>query len=919
MNTTITDKDQLDLADRRVLDAVHWSRRFALHHLAVLLPGVALGVYVAWSGTPLYGGLTAGYFLALCGAVLVFRELAKRDKAGLPDVDLWRQQVLGYALCAGIGWGACGALLVDPASTQSLYLVSVLTLAAVAGGVVLLSFSFLAQLAFLLPALLPLLIRVGAADLLTSLGAVATLAAFGVIALVTSREKGLFDERTAFRLKTEDQEQKVQSALDQMGEAEGARLRMARERDAIREEMGELNRQAQQAALTKDEFLATMSHEIRTPLNGIIPLLDLMRGSKLDEEQRAHMSTILASSRHLLSIIDSMLDYSKMQAGKLELETVGFNLSDLLDSVTKLLSGSARRKHVALESQLESNVRVAVRGDPVRLRQVLTNLVSNAVKFTEEGSVRITVSAVAETVAEYRLRFRIVDTGIGMDEATLDKLFTPFTQADASVTRNFGGSGLGLVICKQMVELMGGEIGVKSTVGQGSDFWFEIPLKKAVGDIAPEARQLAGVRMLMVSSDDTFKVRTSRFAQNSGCNVDLATSAKEAVEKVKKGHKDGGYWDFDLLAIDATSVGPQGLVLAKKLGTHPKIAKPCLIMNAGGKVPPALEEVPKIAAVTSHCSTEELAEAISGLVKTAPDKPATAASRALETTEFTEEEPISAKVLVVEDNHINLNVASSLMESLGLKFDVAQNGQEALAMMEKGDFDAVLMDCMMPVMDGYTAASKWREIEERNGLKRMPIIAMTANAMSGDMEKCLGAGMDAYLSKPLDRHLIADTLRRLLTGEDGAGEPSGAPAPSAKVVAKAAPKTSPAPISAPKAESADEVDVDFDDGILTKLEEVMGNRVEEVVQSYIADSPGNVEKIREALRGGTMEKVGACAHELKSTSASLGVNSVKKLCQSIELAARDSDIDRINETLEQLPDALDRAIKALREFKPVAA
>ncbi|MEM9533674.1 MAG: ATP-binding protein [Pseudomonadota bacterium] len=893
MDNFHTSTDQLDEDDLRALESARLSRDHARYHIMLLALGLAFALYRGFTGASALPWYYAGGFASLIGLLLAYLGL-RRDNNHV-DVEAWRQQLLVFAGAAGALWGSMSWVILDLSVPGDLALLTLLTCLAAVAGVFALTSLLAAQVVYALAVLAPLLARLVTSDLKLALATVAAGVAAYIVIRGTSPAGGIFEERNSFKIELRNLSKRFAGELLRADTADTERLSVIQERDAIRQQMSLLKREAEQAALTKDEFLATMSHEIRTPLNGILPLLDLMRRTQLSKEQKAHMSTILASSRHLLGIIDSMLDYSKMQAGKLELEQVGFNLSHLLDSVTKLLGGSASRKNVALEAEIETNVRISMRGDPVRLRQVLTNLISNAVKFTENGSVNVTVSAVKETVTEYRLLFSITDTGIGIDEATQKRLFQPFTQADASVTRNFGGSGLGLVICRQIIELMGGEIGVRSEPGEGSEFWFEIPMLKAVGDIAPEARRLAGTRMLVVTGDDVFGKRASRFAQTSGCNVSVAGTVQKALALVKRGQQDGGRRKIHVLAVDQQSTGAPGLVLAKKLASHPQVNLPCLIFNEDGDVPRQLADVSPVEAIKSQCAAKDLAETIARLApEQRPSREEIAPYSAI-AEEPTEEAPIKARVLLVEDNHINLSVASNLMNSLGLEFETAENGYVALEMMAAGKFDAVLMDCMMPIMDGYTAARRWREVEAKEGRKRLPIIAMTANAMSGDMEKCLDAGMDAYVSKPLDRSLIAEHLRRFLglapTDSDAGESEAGSKA---------------------------RVSSELDERVLKGLTKVMGSRVQGLIRSYIKESPELAERMRHSLHNRAYEELASTAHELKSTSASLGVVGVGSLCQTIELAARKRSQESASKALGQLTQALGRASRALSSIRIAA-
>ncbi len=893
-----TESGPLQSIEEFGVESVRWGFRFARQQLAVLLLALALGSSLAWiSGSP-QPWYWCSYFLVLTAAAALSYRAYRRDQDLTGSISHWRLMTLGFAAAGGLGWGAAALFLYDLAPPHGAVAVTAVTIAVAFASVLLFAHSLSAQLAFVVPAMAPLLIRLAQTDPIGIVTSASLVVALSVTVTATAFRNGVLPQFLKFKLDYQDARRALITSREGLVQAQSGRDKFKAERDAVKTELADLRRQAEEASVAKDEFLATMSHEIRTPLNGILPILDLMRRTDLDEEQHGLMKTIFVSSRHLLSIIDDMLDYSKIQAGKLELESVGINLAQVIDSVTTLLSGNAKRKGLTLETRIDPSVRLAIRGDPVRLRQIITNLVGNAIKFTESGGVEVTVSNKGESRTEYELLFTVRDTGIGMDEAAQRKLFEPFSQADASTTRNFGGSGLGLVICKRLVKLMSGEIGVKSQPGRGSEFWFTCWVKKAVGDIDPEARRLAGVRMLVVSGEEAFMQRARRFANRNGCNLDLAVGLKPAVEAIQKAHREGGRWKIDVVAFDAASLGGKVLALARKLATHSKLKLPCLLLTPSGELPPVLKEVKHLAAVARNESDTALCEKIGALLPAAvepdvsPDH-----DRADGHGEDTDDEPIRAKVLLAEDNHINLHVAKKLMDSLGVEYAIVENGKDALETLKSKQFDAVLMDCMMPIMDGYTATRKRRAFERENGLKPVPIVAMTANAMAGDKEKCLDAGMDFYMSKPLDRRQVAQILRRVTGASEGDAD---------------------APLMPPR-RTAPAAGGDLDHSVLKALSRLMGDELHELIRSYIAESPGLIEKIDRAARWGNHRQLADLAHELKSTSVSLGAIQVGHLAQTIEMAARANELDKVTETVVAVPAAFDRAAKALREFSAAAA
>ncbi len=677
----------------------------------------------------------------------------------------------------------------------------------------------------------------------------------------------------------------------------------------VQQDLMKAKHDAEAAMMAKSEFLATMSHEIRTPLNGVIPLLDIVLSTKLAPDQRDYLLTAYRSARELLRIVDDILDYSKIEANKLELEAVGINLREVVDAVKRLMEKAAESKGLTFSVTIEPAVRLAVRGDPVRLRQVLTNLVSNAIKFTERGSVSIRASRRGETRTHNEVMFQVQDTGIGIAPEAADKLFQAFSQADASTTRIHGGTGLGLVICKRIVDLMGGKIGVKSELGRGSSFWFSVPFLKAVGD-GPGARtDLGGARALMVVDDATAQRRISSYLSGWGIQFTTTNVAAEALAKLRSAAQMGDTWAVDLLVVDLASMRGNPVALLRNVLREPTLERVRFAFLAGSdEIPVELRQDSRSAVVAPGYAEVELRSALNGLL--AVQQGGTREEAVLDqlgellepgvhlATPEQAATPLGGHVLLVEDNPVNRQVAQRILTLLGLSLELAENGKEALEKIDISRFDLVLMDCQMPVMDGYTATRIRRTREAENRLPRIPIIAMTANAMAGDREKCLGAGMDEYLSKPMNRGLLETTLRKWLPKQaqsrTAVSEPvapaTRAPPPTAVATAAATLAAGPAVALgegiAPANPLGARDGAALDQEIVRDLLDVMGEEFTELVGVYLEDTPKNLALLETAAGRNDSNGLIAPSHSLKSTSANLGAMTLAEIAKRIEHEAR---------------------------------
>ncbi len=905
-------------------------RMSAFGSLATALIAVVTGGYF-WSTR----GSTAAIVLAgLFIAIAVIRTLVYISYRRATDIDVnpqpWITAATVMNFAAGVGWGALAWWLFAVDLPSSALIVTVVVASVLVSAVLLLAPFSRVILAFTVPAAVPLLAKLIAAGDAPYLMTAALVGLVIMTAYLTALriQDGL---KQWLRLALENKElAKVMSTsrdeLEKLNEELSAQVAT---RSRVEEELRQAKRAAEAAVMAKDEFLATMSHEIRTPLNGILPILDILRSTKLDETQKDYLHTAFTSSKHLLSIIDDILDYSKIEAGKLDLETVGLNLRELLDSVVRLMSGTASKKGIELRTRIEPGVRIALRGDPVRLRQILTNLVSNAIKFTESGYVEISISSRRETRDKVELVFGVKDTGIGMDRATSERLFRPFSQADASTTRTYGGTGLGLAICKRLVEMMHGTIGVKSEPGRGSIFWFSAQFMKSLGDIPADRTELGQARVLLGCGDGALRQRLTVFLESWGTRTMVTTNLRETAAKIRDSLSLGESWSYHALLLDLPSLGTQALELARRVRQDPRLkGVALLVLTDDGTLPAPLKGLEATGGLTRTCSQGALAEGLERVLDREPDP----AEEPLEATHddayASEATPtatsLSGRLLLVEDNPVNLHVAQKLLGLVGCDFEVAKNGKEALSKLKASSYDAVLMDCMMPVMDGYAATTQWRTHETAQGLRRTPIIAMTANAMAGDRQKCLDAGMDDYMAKPLNRLLLNEILSRWLT-RDAVAEPAPvtplpvaqAPAPAPLAVPTPAATVDPAPAAVPKKRTAARVSARpaLDRQVLDDLIDIMGDEYLELISIYLEDAPKSLSELQRAAAAGDVAALVAPAHSLKSTSANLGAMTLSHLAKEVETEARLGRTENPTAKVQAMMDEFQQVMAELERFR----
>jgi signal transduction histidine kinase/DNA-binding response OmpR family regulator len=701
----------------------------------------------------------------------------------------------------------------------------------------------------------------------------------GMLAQIQVRDVELREAKDALEQRVEERTRELQSEVIEHRRTE--------------EELLKAKEAAELATRAKSEFLANMSHEIRTPMNGVIGTLGLLHDSELSDRQREFAQIARSSAESLLSIINDILDFSKIEAGKLTIEPVAFDLQAVVEEVGEIFAPKVAEKQLDLIIRYAPESPRQIIADPGRVRQVLTNLVGNAIKFTAAGHVLINVQCEPGTIGPAHLKLSVQDTGIGIPEDKLKHIFEKFTQADASTTRRFGGTGLGLAISKQLVELMGGHFVVASQPGQGSTFWFTLPFSvpDETPTVATHRASLAGVRVLIVDDNEVnrrvlHEQITSWRMRNGGY-----ASGEEALAVLREAHKAGD--PYHIAVLDYQMPGMDGEMLARAIKADPVLQETVLVMLTSGGHPNQakhLKEAGIFACLDKPVRQSKFRDVLAVACGARNTMSATQCLTRSEAPAAKSQRRMSrrtlARVLVADDNTTNQRVARLMLENLGCRVDVAANGKEAIEMLALLPYDVVFMDCEMPELDGYEATA---EIRQTHAGAHVRIIAMTAKAIQGDRERCLEAGMDDYISKPVRLEDLEEALERWIPkGRNGVqAEPEEVPGLDQ---------------SSPESPALDPEVTER----LRSLAAVDPTVLDEIHESFLTGAIRYLEALREAARAGDPDALAKAAHAFKGASGNIGASHTCEICRQLELLGNSRSVAGAGELIQFLEREIER-------------